>query len=307
MGARGTVLLGFGTSRTVPVVPIKGEMVMENKKLIIIEGLPGSGKSTTAELTRDILQENQISTQLFLEGNLDHPADYQTVSYFSAEEFASLIEQYVNYRNLLIKHAEAKNAGFIIPRFKLRQDLGEVKLPEALQKQLWKHDIYELPMEKHIELITAKWQKFCEQAMKGEDTYIFECCFIQNPVTIGMIKYGASDELVIEYVSRLADIIQPLNPTLIYVEQNDLRKSFEKAVQERPKEWSTGFIDYYNNQGYGKEHGAEGQEGTLAVLEARSVLESKIFDALNIQKFKVDNSAFDFNGHKQRIIEKLKL
>lgn len=280
---------------------------MANTQLILVEGLPGAGKSTTAKLTNDILKENNISTQLFLEGNLDHPADYDTVSYFSAEEFTGLIEQYADYRNLLMKYTEANNEGYILPRYKLRKELGELALPEALQKQLWEHDIYELPLEKNMELITEKWQRFCDQAMNGEDTYIFECCFIQNPVTIGMVKYGASDELVTGYVNRLTEIIEPLNPILLYVEQKDLRKSFEKAVQERPKEWSTGFIDYYNNQGYGKKHGAEGIEGTLAVLEARSQLESQIFDSLNMKKFKVDNSTFNFNEHKKRLIEKLKM
>ncbi|GHI00636.1 hypothetical protein [Neobacillus kokaensis] len=279
---------------------------MAKTKLIIVEGLPGSGKSTTAQLTQDILNEMHIKTRLFLEGSMDHPADYEAVSYFSAEEFGILTEQYADFRSLLIKHAAAQSDGFVLSQYRLKQELGEGTLPEALQQKLYEHDIYEIPLKKHIELIIERWKKFCEQAMNSEDTYIFECCFIQNPVTIGMVKYGVHDDIVMRYVTKLADIIEPLKPILIYVEQKDFRKSFMKAVQERPKEWSTGFMDYYNNQGYGKQHDAEGIEGTFAVLEARSQLESKIFDALNMEKFKVDNSEFDLNRHRQRIIEKLK-
>lgn len=176
-------------------------------------------------------------------------------------------------------------------------------VPKSFWDQIWNHDIYEMPLEKHIKLITDKWQRFVEQAMKGNQTYIFECCFIQNPVTIGMIKYGASQEVVMNYVKLLAEIIEPLNPVLIYVDQQDLSQSFKKAVQERAKEWSDSFMDYYNNQDYGKIHGAQAIEGTLAVLEARNQLESSIFNALDIIKVKIDNSQFEMDSHKNRIME----
>ncbi|MGQ0518173.1 hypothetical protein ACT453_52205, partial [Bacillus sp. D-CC] len=51
-----------------------------NVKLIIVEGLPGFGKSTTAKLINEILSQNKIEVELFLEGNLNHPADYDGVS-----------------------------------------------------------------------------------------------------------------------------------------------------------------------------------------------------------------------------------
>ena len=43
-----------------------------------------------------------------------------------------------------------------------------------------------------------------------------------------------------------------LNPMLLYVEQDNLEFSFRKALKERTPEWSTGIVDYYTNQGYGK-------------------------------------------------------
>jgi hypothetical protein len=105
------------------------------------------------------------------------------------------------------------------------------------------------------------------------------------------------------YVKQLTDIIEPLNPVLLYVDQQDLSRSFKKAVQERPKEWSTGFMDYYNNQGYGLIHGAQGIEGTISVLEVRKQVESSIFHALDINKYKIDNTQFEMDSYKNRIME----
>lgn len=276
---------------------------MTNTKLILIEGLPGSGKSTTAEMTNDILKEWNIETRLYLEGNVEHPADYEGGSYFSNAEFSELLEQYNEVKPVLVKHALERCNGFVLPQCKLKQDISEAMVPDSFWKHIWNHDIYELPLNKNIELISDKWKRFVEHALIGNQTYIFECCFIQNPVTIGMIKYGASHEVVMNYVKQLAAIIEPLNPVLLYVDQQDLSLSFKKAVQERPKEWSTGFMDYYNNQGYGKIHDAQGIEGTIAVLEARKQLETSIFNALNMEKFKIDNSPFEMDSYKKRIIE----
>ncbi|MEH7013620.1 hypothetical protein V7087_22900 [Neobacillus niacini] len=276
---------------------------MVNSKLILVEGLPGSGKSTTAEMTNNILKDLKVDTNLFLEGNVDHPADYEGGSFFSKTEFAELLEQFSEVEHILLKHAIERCDGFVLSQYKLKKDVEEIKIPDTFWDQIWNHDIYELSLDKNIELITDKWKRFAEQAMTSDQTFIFECCFIQNPVTIGMIKYGASQEVVMSYVKQLADIIEQLNPILIYVDQYDLSRSFTKAVQERPKEWSTGFMDYYNNQGYGKMHGAQGIEGTIAVLKARKQLESSIFNALDIKKVKIDNSQFDIDFHKNRIME----
>lgn len=276
---------------------------MINTKLILVEGLPGSGKTTTATITNDILKEWNVDTNLFLEGNAEHPADYEGGCYFSKTEFAQLLKQYNEVQTIFVKHAIERCDGFVLPQYKLKQDLAERMVPNSFWDKIWSHDIYELPLEKNIELITDKWKRFVEQATTGNQTYIFECCFIQNPVTIGMIKYGASKEDVMNYVKQLAEIIEPLNPVLIYVDQQDLSHSFKKAVQDRTKEWSTGFMDYYNNQGYGKIHGAQGIEGTIAVLEARKQLEASIFNALAIKKFKIDNSPFEMDSYKNRIME----
>jgi len=63
-----------------------------NARLILVEGLPGFGKSTTAKLIHEILAEENIQAELFLEGNLDHPADYDGVSCFDEKEFDRLLE-----------------------------------------------------------------------------------------------------------------------------------------------------------------------------------------------------------------------
>lgn len=270
-------------------------------KLVLIEGLPGFGKTTTAQLVHEILTEMNIKSQLFLEGNLEHPADYDGVACFKKYEFDQLLSTHENFRDLLSNRMIKQGNNYFLEYRKIKNEYGS-SFPDELLHAVVKNDVYELSLDQNRELITERWKKFTKSVLNGSDTFVFDCCFIQNPVTMGMIKYGAKKEDVISYVIELATIVEKLNPLLIYVEQNDLDHSFRKAVKERPKEWSEGFIEYYTNQGFGKKQGYNGLEGTLLVLKARRELEEEIFNGINIAKKKVDNSLYDINDYKQVLV-----
>ncbi|NBD26558.1 P-loop NTPase family protein [Paenibacillus glycinis] len=269
-----------------------------NPKLALIEGLPGFGKTTTALLVHEILTERNLRAPLFLEGNLDHPADYDGVALFKNDEWDALLAAHEQHRELLNHRRIAKAGDNLLPYRKLLHESGSIFSDEWLQAIVTK-DIYELSLDRNRQLVTDRWRSFAENASGGTDVFVFECCFIQNPVTMGMIKHGARKEDVIGYVVELAAIAARLDPLLIYVEQRDLDRAFGKAVAERPKEWSEGFIDYYTNQKYGKTHGFKGLDGTLKVLRARKELEEEIYNDLRLTKVKVDNASFDRAAYKQ--------
>ncbi|MFE8699275.1 hypothetical protein ACFYKX_01425 [Cytobacillus sp. FJAT-54145] len=275
-----------------------------NTKLIIVEGLPGFGKSTTANFIRDLLEEKGIKNQLFLEGNLDHPADYDGVSCHTEAELQHLLSNHLEVKDILQNNVVEKGDKYFLPYQKMKNEYGS-KLSTELFNEIFKKDIYELALDQNINLIVDKWTEFAQHALNENKTYIFECCFIQNPVTVGMIKYNASKEVVRDYVHRLQEVIKGLDPLLIYVEQDDLEFSFKKAIQERPQEWSEGFVNYYTNQGYGKAKGYKGIEGTIKVLEARRLLEEEIYDSLGIKKVKINNSNYEGKNYKQTLSDVL--
>ncbi|CUB38357.1 hypothetical protein [Bacillus cereus] len=275
-----------------------------NTKLIIVEGLPGFGKSTTAQLINDILSQNKIEVELFLEGNLNHPADYDGVSCFNKFEFDRLLSNSGDFKEVLLKRVLKKGSNYLLPYRKIKNEFGD-QFSDELFNDISRNDIYELPFDKNVELIADKWQDFAEIALEDDKVYIFECCFIQNPLTIGMIKYGEQKEKIINYVMKVAKIIENLNPMLFYVEQDDLEFSFRKALKERNPEWSTGIVYYYTNQGYGKEHNHSGVEGAIKVLEARRNLELEIFDMLKMKKEKINNTKYEIGSYRSMLKDKL--
>lgn len=277
-------------------------------KLIIVEGLPGSGKSTAAQQVNDNLNSKGIDSELFLEGNLNHPADFDGVAYFSSEEFTMLLNTHYESREILnsikVKHPHLD--GFLFP-YRKAVETEQIIFKYELLQDIMKNDIYELPIDLHIVLMLHRWNDFVANYVKEDKVVVFECCFIQNPVTVTMIKNNCRKEITTSYISKLAELIMPLEPLLIYVEQDDIKKSFLKTTSERPSEWLDGFTDYYTNQGFGLAHSLMGLDGIIEVLKARSDFEMEIYDSLNLIKYKTDNSAFDLallHENLNAIIEK---
>ena len=244
-------------------------------KLYLMEGLPGSGKTTTAEALTRLLQKEQINTRLHIEGDLNHPADYESVAYLTMNEWIDFQSKYASLD--VLRFAEVFNDYVLVS---YRQWQSEIDIPEAELAFLQARDIYELPFELHQSLIFKKWEEFVAQALTTDITYVFECCFLQNPLTMGLIKYDLPEETLRAYIERLVAIIAPLQPVLVYVDQPDVERSFRKALKERPTEWADGFVSYYTEQAYGVNRSLSGVEGTIAILQARQVLERQLFELI---------------------------
>jgi len=258
-----------------------------NARLYLIEGLPGSGKTTTAEALTRLLQEQQTNTRLHIEGNLNHPADYESVAYLTLNEWADFQSKYVSLD--VLRFTEVFNDDVLIS---YRQWQSEQDVPEAALTFLQARDIYELPFELYQSLIFKKWEAFVAQALTTDTTYVFECCFLQNPLTIGLIKYDLPAAMLRAFIERIATIITPLHPVLIYVDQPDVERSFRKALNERPTEWADGFVSYYTEQAYGVNHSLSGVKGTIAILQARQALERQLLEMLPFKVERFGNEDF---------------
>ena len=245
------------------------------KRLFLIEGLPGSGKTTTAEALTRLLQEQQPDTRLHIEGDLNHPADYESVAYLKMDEWTDFQSKYASLD--VLRFAEVFNDYVLIS---YRQWQSKQDVPEAVLAFLQARDVYELPFELYQSMIFKKWEGFVAQALTTDTTYVFECCFLQNPLTMGLIKYNLPEAMLRAYIERIATIIAPLQPVLVYVDQPDVERSFRKALKERPTEWADGFVSYYTEQAYGVNRSLSGVEGTIAILQVRQAMERQLLEIL---------------------------
>ncbi|MCR8849400.1 hypothetical protein NQ095_13340 [Rossellomorea sp. SC111] len=265
--------------------------------LIIVEGIPGSGKSTTAHFIKEYLESEGITAKLFQEGDSRHPADYESTACLDEDQFNNILERFSEHRETIQEAAEKKGHHYYISYGQL------TNVDSSLTDQLASYDVYELNLDTFEEVSYHYWKEFVEKTEFSDEVYIFECCFLQNPFTKFIAMHNAEPKRLENYLKKISSLISPMNPLLIYFYQDNVEQSFHHVYKERSQEWREFFTEYHVNQGYGKANGLKGYLGLVEYLEMRKNQELSILEDLPISRELVENGEGDWEMYYKRIKE----
>lgn len=269
-------------------------MNLNHTRLILVEGIPGSGKTSTVTYIKDWLERGGIPTQLFLEGDVNHPADYEYVACLGIKEYGELKDKFPELTDVLDQVTDDVQEYKLTSYGKLQEQI-DTETYKDLIDALRQSDVYNLSLDLYQELTIEKWQQFVRGVQQTRETVVLECCFMQNPVTMMFGRFNCPEEKIIDFIKRLEQIIIPLNPKLIYFYQDDVRSTIERVKKERSTEWLRHLIWYFTEQGYGKENEYQGLNGVYEVLEKRKEYELNIVDQLDMNTISMNNSAFHWD------------
>lgn len=232
-------------------------------RLYIVEGLPCSGKSSTARAIADMLSEMGNNVRYTDEGSGEHPADYEY-------------------------HAFADG-----------KVISLAQLSEEEARQLMPCKIYDgLPWEKEAPLMLEKWRQFVREA-DPDCIYVFNCVLLQNPMCETMMRFNMTEQESECHIRSIAGIIAPMRPIIIYMHNDDIRASVCRVSTERPG-WLDAVISYHTDRGYGRAIGAHGFDGYIACLEERQRREERILQRLPVEKLVLSNPQRDWQtAHAQ--------
>lgn len=228
-------------------------------RLYIVEGLPCSGKSSTAALIADTLRERGRRVCCVDEGTGDHPADY---------EFHALKD------------------GEVIPLAGLSGEALDALLPLK---------IYDgLPWAQEAPVMLERWHSFVRTAQAAPDTvYVFNCVLLQNPMCETMMRFGLPEEASLTHIAAIAEIIRPLSPRVVYLHQEDPAEAVRRTQGERPG-WLEAVVDYHVSGAFGRSIGAEGFDGYIACLAERQRREERILARLPLTALTVPDASRDW-------------
>jgi hypothetical protein len=198
---------------------------MQNK-LILVEGLPGTGKTTLSERIFTLLSGQGLQVELLLEGNKKIPSNFYNIAGIPKNDFAGVL-------NDLLFIAETGNYIFIDMR---RYD-GETA------NQLLRYDVGDefnkfISAQEYARCTLEWWQNWVKYNM-SESFLIMDSAFMQCPIN-EMIFRGASDPEVMAYIQTIAEIIKPFNPVCVYLRRENAEIAIDFAKMVKGEHWAKG-------------------------------------------------------------------
>lgn len=245
--------------------------------IVMVEGLPGSGKSTTAEGLASWLGGGGAVARHWPEGRPDHPVDFEHVSLLSDEAFRRLHDEDPTSWREISAHAERFPDAWLI------RHTDQLALPDHLTERMRSLDAYDgaVSPELHARVLSESWRRHGSQAPEA-DVQIWECVLIQNPVCAFIARFDQPAEVLAAHVQGLVATVRDHRPVLVYLDPGDPEVVLRRVAAERPDWWLDFVIRYHTGQGYGLRRGLEGFDGYVEFMRMRRSLELELLPRLDL-------------------------
>jgi hypothetical protein len=264
--------------------------VSMNSKLILLEGIPGSGKTTAAINLQSFLENNRISSNFWREGDFDHPADFEGMACLTKARYQDLVSRYPELVELFQEFTTVRGNDHLL-KYRKMQHIHQQKIDPALIDELSRLDIYDgLPMEAYCRLALDRWQDFCDATKDSDEVTLMECVFLQNPLTVLLARHDTDPQFARRHIEKMTEIIRVLNPLVIYLQPQNVNRVLQHVRRERPKEWADFVIWYLTKQEYGKTHNLKGYQGVIQFYEMRQKLDLEILRSLPLEQLVIEHS-----------------
>lgn len=276
-------------------------------RLILVEGMPGSGKTTISTKIKDYLINKGLNVTLYNEGDL-HPADMAWNALFTKEEYDNLIKENKEYEQIIKENSILEDDYVIVAYTKL--DL--YKDQNELMKIFEDHEIYDgrVSLETFKNIHLKRWGKFADEMKESENEIIvFECAFLQNHINELLAVHEKEVHFIKQYLKELIETVKGLNPKLIYLNQDSVKETLGRVAKERVSDnkdmqpdWIDIVIEYFQNSNYGNNNNITGFDGAVRYFEKRQEIELKVIYDLSIDKCIITNYDYDWDNIIDKII-----
>lgn len=272
------------------------------KKLYLIEGVPGAGKTSFAHALEIALLGQGETVHTYVEGQL-HPADMAWLACLTKAEYRELRKNYPAFA----KEMELNSSDW--GKYKLLAYAQLEGRPAELDSYCASREVYDgrAATELYLSAHRDRWAAFAKDA---EDVTIFECCFLQNPINELLLFRGYDEDGILAYLAGLVESVRELEPELIYLD-TDTDAAIDRAAAQRldgegRRAWEAGVAEYIQNSPYGQREGLRGIEGLHEYFRRRRRLELKLICSLRLRHtivhYDINNQAEELNKFLESLI-----
>jgi hypothetical protein len=159
------------------------------------------------------------------------------------DEYDKFIKTYPEAAAILNNIAVFKESTVGIPFPEIQWNYLDI-IGEDVYQALLEFDAWNFPLDVYKKFALEKWAHFTEKALKNRDeVYIIDSAIFQFQIFTFLFKNRPYEELQ-NFIDQILDIIQPLNPCLIYL----YRENTEATIDYLEKDRGTSYLNYLWNR-----------------------------------------------------------
>ena len=267
-------------------------------QLVMVEGLPGSGKSTTAAFVEGWLAQRGVPVRRYAEGRTDHPIDFEQVAVLTGAQLEQVLGDFPAERSELACAAQRRDDVWLV------RDRERAHWPARLRERLRALDAYDgdVPPQVHTRVLQDSWRRFADAVRDERAVYVVECVFLQNPGCALLARHDRPAGELAAHVRALAEAAAPLDPLLVHLDAGDPAPVLAATAAQRPPEWLDFVIDYHVGQGYGLAHGLDGFDGLVEFMRHRREVELALLPSLPVRTLTLDVSGRDWSARYAELV-----
>lgn len=269
---------------------------MIDTKLIIMEGLPGTGKTTNSFFLLCQLERNGIATRWIHENARPHPTSYFNEACLSYEELDLFYQRFPHTKSIIEKIGMKRRTTIELDLMEIKwhylEDFGE----EAFE-EINKFDVWNFTLDQYERVALEKWEAFTLVASKASEVILLDSSLFQFQIFTFLLK-NAPYERLKGFIQKLFDILVLLKPVLIYF----YREKIEEAITYLEKQRGIGFLEYIYERDKKEpfyENRPTGAEGMRQFLRHYGYWVNNLYEAAQCKKMDLELSKEQWSQYEE--------
>jgi len=277
---------------------------MEQTKLILVEGLPSTGKSTNSGFLLDQLEKNGRRAKWVHEVARPHPTLFFFEASLGESEYREYISHHPQTASVLAKQVIKHGDFYGIDLLEIEWNQSAVFSKDAFL-ELKQYDVWNYSIERYIEIAVEKWKSFVERQMSSDEIVILDSSIFQFQIYSFLLAEKSYEKLR-NFIQKLLDIITPLNPMLVYFYRENTNDTIDFLIRDRGASFLERIWERDRNQPYYKDR-PSGSEGYKMFLLDYGEYANRLFNLIPFPKLALEITEGKWSKYQHSLLQFLDL
>lgn len=274
--------------------------MMVPSKLIFMEGLPSTGKSTNSGILLSQLNRNVINARWIHEVSRPHPTLFFYEACIEESEYHKLLEKYPSSEKLLTRLKTRRNQTIVFDLLEIEWNYFHL-LDKEVVDEIKGYDVWNFSIDQYIDVALEKWEKFVEKQIQLDEVIILDSSIFQFQIYTFVLAEVPFAKLE-TFINKIYEIVSPLNPSLVYLYRENTEDTIDYLIKDRGLSFLERIWERDREQPYYQNRPA-GAEGYKMFLNDYGKCAKSLYDTFPFSKLLLEISEGNWNEYVKELLK----